>query len=329
MKEDDIRPAALLDEYFRLLKLDAERLARKSSDFVEVPCPFCGKREPSESFLKDGFDYNLCAGCGSLYVSPRPTAGQLAQYYVDADAVRFWSEQFYRSTASARREKMFRPRARLIAELARQGAFEDLETFVDVGAGYGLFLQEVRDARVFQNLLGLEPEPKLASICRSEGFEIVEKWVEDVREGELQASAAACFEVIEHVFDPLSFLAGCGRLLKTGGVLVLTTLTIDGFDLQVLWDRSRSITPPQHLNFPSLEGMSRLLVRAGLEEVDLSTPGELDLDIIRNLLRANPSMDLPRFVRRLALSEDGVRAEFQEFLRQNRLSSHLRCLARK
>lgn len=329
MKEDDIRPAALLDEYFRLLKLDADTLAKKSREFVEVACPFCEENRIAESFLKDGFHYRSCAGCGSLYVSPRPQPEQLASYYVEAKAVRFWSEQFYKQTAEARREKMFRPRAKLIKDLKERGVITDTGAFVDVGAGYGLFLQEVRTLGLFKRLMGLEPEPRLAAICRAEGFEIVEKWVEDVKDGDFSISVAACFEVIEHVFDPIAFLSGCKRLLKPGGVLVLTTLTIGGFDLQVLWDQSRSITPPQHLNFPSLKGMSLLLSKAGLVEEEISTPGELDLDIIRNVLRQNPDARVPRFARRLAESDDAVRAEFQQFLKRNRLSSHLRCVARR
>ncbi len=329
MKEDEIRPAALLDEYFHLLKLDAESLAKKSRDFVEVACPFCRDDGIAESFLKDGFHYRLCAACGSLYVSPRPRPGQLASYYVDAKAVRFWSQQFYKQTGMARREKMFRPRAQLIKALNERGMFSDTGMFADVGAGYGLFLQEVRALGLFDRLIGLEPEPHLASICREEGFEIIEKRVEDIKEGDLSVSVAACFEVIEHVFDPVSFLAGCKRLLKPGGLIILTTLTIDGFDLQVLWEQSRSITPPQHLNFPSIKGMSLLLSKTGLAEEEISTPGELDLDIVRNVSRQRPDARIPRFARKLAEADDAVREDFQQFLKRNRLSSHLRCIARR
>ncbi|MBV9464173.1 MAG: methyltransferase domain-containing protein [Verrucomicrobiae bacterium] len=336
MKEDDIRPAPLLDEYFRLLKIDAVRLASESNRFVEVDCPFCGGSEREPAFRKDGFSYQLCRSCGSLYVTPRPTREQLARYYTDSEAVRFWSQEFYRSTAAARREKMFRPRARLIQSLHQSGAFAQARgdpvpgtttlSMIDVGAGYGLFLQEVRALNLFKRIAGLEPEPRLGEICRAEGFEVIPKWAEEVPEGE-QFSVATCFEVLEHVFSPVEFLAGCARLLRPGGVLVLTTLTIDGFDLQVLWDHSRSITPPQHLNFPSLRGASALLERAGLREEEISTPGELDLDIVRNWIAQKPEITVPQFVRQLAAAGERTRAEFQEFLQRHRMSSHLRCIA--
>jgi SAM-dependent methyltransferase len=248
---------------------------------------------------------------------------------VDAQAVRFWSEQFYKQTAAGRREKMFRPRAALIRDLNERGLFPDQDVFLDVGAGYGLFLQEVRALGLFKRLVGLEPEPRLAGICKEEGFEISSKWVEEVKDGEFGASVAASFEVIEHVYDPAAFLAGCRKALKPGGVIVLTTLTIDGFDLQVLWEKSRSITPPQHLNFPSLKGISLLLGKAGFQIEEISTPGELDLDIIRNVLRQHAETKVPRFVRALAEAGDSTRQAFQAFLKNNNLSSHLRCIARR
>lgn len=324
MKEHDIRPADLLDEFFRLLKHDAELLAARSGEFVAVPCPFCASDRADLEFSKDGYDYCSCGDCGSLYVSPRPTEAALADYAEHSEAVRFWSTHFYRQTADARREKMFRPRAALAASLLGERSGR----VADIGAGYGLFLQELRALGV-NDLVGIEPDERLAGICRDEGFTVIERWIEELEPGTVDAELATCFEVIEHAFDPLRFLEGCGRALRPGGRLLLTTLTIGGFDLQVLWARSRSITPPQHINFPSLEGMRLLSARAGLMVTELSTPGELDIDIVRNVLIADPAAEVPRFARALALADDPARAELQDVLRRHGLSSHLRCVLQR
>ena len=137
------------------------------------------------------------------------------------------------------------------------------------------------------------------------------------------------FEVLEHTFDPSAFVAACARLVRPGGVLLLTTLTIDGFDLQTLWSRSRQISPPQHLNFLSVEGIGRVLTRAGLEVHDLSTPGRLDVDIVRNAATDQPGLEIGRFASTLLRASEPTREAFQNFLRANGLSSHLRCIARK
>jgi 2-polyprenyl-3-methyl-5-hydroxy-6-metoxy-1,4-benzoquinol methylase len=243
--------------------------------------------------------------------------------------VEFWSTHFYHQTASARREKIFRPRAEHIARILAERGGTPRPVCVDVGAGYALFLEELAALGPCSTLIAIEPDARLAAVCRAQGFPVVEKWVEDVEDGEVQADIATAFEVLEHVFDPVAFLASCGRLLKPGGFLFFSTLTITGFDLQVLWERSRSITPPQHLNFPAAAFVAQLVERAGLRLVWLTTPGELDVDIVRNAVAASPETPVPRFVRALVEADDQTRQAFQRFLQAHRLSSHLQCLAQR
>ncbi len=79
----------------------------------------------------------------------------------------------------------------------------------------------------------------------------------------------------------------------------------------------------------SVAGIRRLLERSGLEVVDLSTPGELDVDIVRNTAAENREIELPRFVQQLINNpEEAVSKKFQRFLKANKLSSHLRGIIR-
>lgn len=329
MKEADIRPQALLDEFFRKLKLDADRLATRRAEFVDVLCPMCGSTAKDDAFEKDGFPYGECRDCHSLFATPRPTATALAEYAATSEAVEFWSTHFYRETAAARRTQIFRPRAVLAADLVRQGLVPPGGRLADIGAGYGLFLTEASSLNAFGEIVGIEPDARLAAICRDAGVRVIEQPVESIPPGTVEADLASAFEVLEHVFDPLSFLRASAGVVKHGGILLVTTLTISGFDLQVLWDRSRSITPPQHLNFPSVAGMEQLLARAGLEALSVTTPGRLDVDIVRNRLAAEPALPVPRFARSIAGATEPVRQAFQRFLSENRLSSHIQCVARK
>lgn len=328
MTEDDIRPKPLLDEFFALLKRDANRLAARRADFVDLPCGFCG-RAGRHAFDKDGFAYCSCDGCGSLFVNPRPSAAVLADYTNTSEAIEFWSSHFYKETADARRERIFKPRAQLAVAVARQHRLTGPVRFADIGAGYGLFLAELKIAAPAWSLTAIEPDSRLAAICRNEGFTTIARTVEDFSDGELAMDFVSAFEVLEHVFNPLEFLTACRRLLRPGGFALVTTLTISGFDLQVLWDRSRSITPPQHLNFPAVGAVERFASRAGFDVVDVATPGELDVDIVRNVLRDRPDDVRDRFARDIACADDATRKAFQQFLKANRRSSHLRCLLRR
>lgn len=328
MKEADIRPKALLDEFFAYMKADAERLAARRADFVDVPCPGCGGSDAALAFEKDGFPYQECRTCHSLFASPRPSPEALIDYAMNSRAVEFWSTHFYRQTADARRAQIFRPRAGIVAELVKNGTAGG-GTFVDVGAGYGLFLQEIAATGAFTAVRGIEPDRRLAQVCRDEGFDTLETWVEDMAPGTVDADFATAFEVLEHTYDPQAFIRACGALLKPGGVLLFTTLSISGFDLLTLWQHSRQISPPQHLNFLSTQGIELLTRRAGLEVVELATPGQLDVDIVRNASIADPSLDIGRFARAIVNGSDETRRDFQAFLRAHRLSSHVRCIARR
>lgn len=328
MREDDIRPKPLLDEFFVRLQRDAVRLAARTSEFIEVPCPFCGSAADVGWFDKEGFRYVECAECGSLYASPRPAPALLRQFYETSEAVEFWSAQFYRQTAQARREQMFRPRAARIAALATQYGLPADAVCADIGAGYGLFALELAALRRFTRIVAVEPDARLAAICREQGFPVVERWIEDLAPGDVGAHLATAFEVLEHVFDPLAFIRAAANAIVPGGLLFFSTLAASGFDIQTLWEHSRSVSPPQHLNFPSIDGARRLIRRAGLEEVEITTPGELDVDIVRNRLQAHPELPVPRFARTIAAADDEARNAFQQVLCQHRLSSHLQCLAR-
>ncbi len=110
--------------------------------------------------------------------------------------------------------------------------------------------------------------------------------------------------------------------MSPGGLCFLTSISISGFDLQVLWNNSNSIFPPDRMNVFSIEGLTALLERHGFECIELSTPGLLDVEIVANAYRQNPSMRLPRFVKYMLDKRDSETYQsFQEFLQRNRLSS--------
>ena len=326
MKEHDIRPRDLFGRFLAAAAEDAADLAAERNAFSPVRCPGCGGDAADPAFEKQGFAYVVCDGCASLYASPRPTAAQLDRFYERSKAAEFFATDFYRDTEAARRARLFEPRARLIAEVARRFALHD--AFGDIGAGYGTLLEEVRATGTFARLVAIEPGERLAAECRAKGFDVLQAPVEQLASGD-ELSMCAAFEVFEHVHDPFAFVSAIARLVRPGGIVLMTTLTISGFDLQELWCDSNSIMPPHHLNFVSVDGMRQLLARCGLEVIELTTPGELDVDIVGNALAANPAIEASRFARQLVASGEPARREFQQFLKAHALSSHLRVMARR
>lgn len=328
MKEEEIRPQDLFNRYLEIVNQDIRNFFGDKSRFVETPCPACGADEGAAAFEKLGFNYRTCGHCETLYLSPRPTESIINDYYRSGAAVKFWSDHFYRETIDARREKIYRPRAERVAGYLRSNPGVGRDLFVDIGSGYGVFLQEMSSQRVFSRCMGIEPAPNMAAECRAKGFDVIEAPAEAVAGRGIGSDFATSFEVIEHVYSPENFLRSIKTVLGKDGLLLFTTLTISGFDLQVLWDRSKSIYPPHHINLMSVDGIRALVERCGMHVVELSTPGRLDVDIVANAYRENPQLPLPGFVRVLLNGGDEAKTAFQSFLSEHLLSSHISVIAK-
>jgi SAM-dependent methyltransferase len=328
MKEADIRPAALFDRYLTLCREDAEHFFRPD-EWEEIACPACGD-DGERRFVKHGFEYRECPTCDTLFASPRPTPGALGRLYTESASARFWASDFYRQTEDARRELMFKPRAATVRAIAGAAGLAEPAAVVDIGSGYGVFCEEVSKQFPRARVCGIEPSPALAAVCRQKGFDVVPRFVEEVRRDDLPVGPGpvvfTSFELFEHLHGPRRFLEQCRSLLRPGDLLVLTTLSGTGFDIRVLWERAKAVFPPHHLNFFNPWSLERLARACGFSDVTVTTPGRLDVDIVRNTLDGG---DEVRFLRTLFRhGDDPARADLQQWLQKHRFSSHMMMVAR-
>ncbi|OPZ05015.1 MAG: hypothetical protein BWZ10_03098 [candidate division BRC1 bacterium ADurb.BinA364] len=195
--------------------------------------------------------------------------------------------------------------------------------YCDLGTNYPLLFAEIGKLGVFDSMFSCSPVPGLEDSCARYGAQVVAAPPDGL-------AAASAFEQLEHVFSPLDYLRGIHRALAGGGLLFLTTRTISGFDLQMLWGHSPYIYAPEHLNLLSVEGIARLLERAGFEMHELSTPGQLDVELAKAAAEGDPAIPIPPFFR-YVLSRRGRETleDWQAFLQKHRLSSHARLAAVK
>lgn len=328
MKEQDIRPSDLFEEYLKLSARDAEACF-VGTPRMHVPCPGCGGSKYVECFTKLGFAYAQCVDCATLYQSPRPPLEAFSRFYSDSVSSQYWAEVFFPAVKEVRRERVFRPRVELISRLCRERGVAP-EVVVEVGAGHGIFLDEWRRQQPRAHVAAVEPNGAMARICRDNGIEVLEALAEDADSWRGKADLLVCFEVIEHVHDSAGFGRALLNLVKPGGFLALTGLGVEGFDIQVLWQRSNSVSPPHHLNFLSCRGLEALLRRVGFAAIEVTTPGQLDVDIVYNSFRSDPSaLAAHRFERTLLSRGEPARVAFQQFLRDHQLSSHMLALAQR
>lgn len=326
MKEEDIRPKAIFDEYLALAAKDAKTYFG-SDDRVHIDCPACGATGVP-TFAKSGFAYDECPACMTLYVNPRPRPEAFSTYYREAPSTHFWATTFYRETAEARREKLWKPKARRIQETMQTHLHDPGQaTVIDIGGGYGIFAEEIA-ALTGRPPIVIEPGPALARTCREKGLRVIEAFLEDVAPGDLPSGPKVfvSFELFEHLQNPADFVTSLQNKMAPGDLFIFTTLSGVGADIQALWDASKSVSPPHHLNFFNPKSATLFLETLGFDVLDATTPGQLDVDIMCN--SADQLKD--RFWRTMTTYlSDEERARMQRHLADLGLSSHMMIVAQR
>lgn len=323
MKERDIRDLDVFRRYLELSRLDADRIFSDKSNFEDIACPACDCADREVEIQKHGFTYVRCAKCETLFVNPRPVIADLQRFYGDSESTTYWVNEFFKPKAENRRQLMFRPRAELIASRFVESSRGRI---AEIGAGFGIFLEELRKLWPESDAIAIEPSSEMARICKQKGLRVLEKMFEDVSESESGFDLLVTFELVEHLQNPFEFFSKARRCLRPGGSLFFTTLSGFGFDIQSLWDGSKSVSPPHHLNFFNPKSVALLLQRCGFSNVDVTTPGRLDWNIVENSIAEG--QDPGRFWHTFARhGDESAKAELQTWLQRHGWSSHMQVIA--
>ncbi len=326
MKEDEIRNRTILNRYLELVSEDVKTLFADRSSFIRINCPACTSTKYEPQFEKLGFVYVQCLDCSTLFVNPRPTVRSLSDFYTRSPSASFWADEFFPPVAEARREMIFLPRAEYVRDTFDE---KSIGTVGDIGAGLGLFLEELQKFWPHCRLMAIEPSIEMADTCQGKGLEVIPSSIGDVSDWDGQFDLLTSFELFEHLYNPSDFLKKVWNLLRPGGHLFLTTLNGGGFDIQVLWEKSKSVTPPHHLNFLNPQSIAILLQKNGFVVEGIDTPGKLDWDIVESMYRED-TVELGRFWKLVAEKASPERkSDLQTWISASGFSSHMRIMASK
>lgn len=329
LSEHELCPDDLLGEHEKAFARDIARLHARRAEFVAVACPACGADSASPEFEKYGFAYLRCPACRTIYMSPRPSERVMADFYANSENYAYWAKHIFPASEATRREKIHKPwLQRVLAYCERFGV--DKRRLVEVGPGFGTFCAVAMEAKAFKEVLAIEPTPELAAACRTRGVKVIEKRVEEVGNEAGTADVLVSFEVIEHLFEPRRFLETAHELVRPGGLLVLSCPNGEGFDIAMLGATSQAVDA-EHVNLFNPRSLSLLASRCGFGPLEVSTPGRLDAEIVRDaVLAGKHSLGDDAFLKRVLIDEwERLGWPFQQFLADNGLSSHMWLVARR
>ncbi|MEW5989267.1 MAG: class I SAM-dependent methyltransferase, partial [Chloroflexota bacterium] len=232
----------------------------------EVSCNLCGHDEPElvnrgpDLLLNRPGDFCLvrCRHCGLIYQNPALTLAELGDYYPDdylpyAKAIQSESSPFRRLDLEY---GLVRRCRRLMRHRPSPGRL------LDVGCATGLFLNAMRE-RDWQ-VAGVEPSLNASTYARQTfNLDIYTGTLEEAGLPAAHFDAVTLWDVLEHVIDPKATLAEIGRILKPGGLLVLSLPNPSCVEARLFgshwlgWDR------PRHLHLFTRPVLQRYLSDTG------------------------------------------------------------------
>ena len=138
------------------------------------------------------------------------------------------------------------------------------------------------------------------------------------------------FEVIEHINDPFFFLKKVKQMLKKKGLVIFSCPNGQGFDVAMMQDGSNTIDH-EHLNYFNTDSISHLLKRTGFATYEISTPGKLDTELVKNFVLQKKNINQLidhrlSWIKKINSKELQI---LQKWIVKNKLSSHMFIVAKK
>jgi SAM-dependent methyltransferase len=231
------------------------------SGVEEIACPLCGGDRHTPWAQENGFAAVRCAGCGLIYVNPRPVGT-----YID-EAVRTGAhrEESLQLNVRARRVPgKIRTYRQLIGSLFADvmGAGRPIR-WLDVGAGYGEVVEAVQAlAPAGSRIEGLEPMAPKAQAARALGLCVHEAYLRNVSD---RYDFVSAINVFSHVPDFREFLQEIKGVLNPGGEVLIETG--NAADIGARSNFPDQLMLPDHLVFAGEAHMQRFLAESGFDIV--------------------------------------------------------------
>lgn len=227
---------------------------------VKVPCPLCGSEEARLVFeVKDYsfqctsqvFGVQRCISCGCGYLSPRPKAEEMANYYPKEyywswegeDKPVAWTELI------SKRRLQLENKASWLAELSPG-------RLLDIGAQKGEFLWYMLQRG--WHVEGIEMD---GSVPNPAGMAIR---YGDFLKMDLPRESYDCitlWAVLEHVYQPAAYMKKVAELLRPGGRVVVLVTNFNSIQGRFF----RADDYPRHLTLFTIGSVKRLCDKHGLE----------------------------------------------------------------
>lgn len=242
----------------------AQRMPWTDADMETVTCCVCGV--PGRPVYRlPPFEVVRCPVCTLLFVSPRLGPDALQRLYDQPEY--FEGPNGVYGSRNPRSAAMILQRTWMAGRLATLARFTPPPaTLLEVGSGYGLFLDAARLAGY--SARGVELSRTGADHARQQlNLDVFCGQLADAPTDPVDAICA--FDTIEHVPDPLEFLRAVHSRLAIGGTVMLTLPYADSSPARLLRSNWWTLKPEQHITHFTVPTLRLVAARAGLAITDI------------------------------------------------------------
>jgi 2-polyprenyl-3-methyl-5-hydroxy-6-metoxy-1,4-benzoquinol methylase len=231
-------------------------------------CFICGGEKFTCFYTRKGgpYNYNQCVSCGlfisSLAEQSDKRHGQLKSYVEDPV---IHDNSTDRSDYSVQRHAVYKK------ELRALGAYRKLNHLLDIGFGSGDFLLAAKNMQ--WRVMGTEISSCHVLAARQKGLKV---YLGNVTEADMEQESfdvVRMHNVIEHLKDPCGFVQLANKLLRHGGLLLLSTLNTDSYTASFQKDNWKYLDPRYHVHLFNISNLSLLLKKTGFKGKRLRTRG--------------------------------------------------------
>ena len=208
-------------------------------------------------FTRHGWRVCRCPECTLLFVHPLPSGEAIRGIYAEGYFRR--GGKYVRAGEGPERDPAYANYQENLDQVARH---KPAGALLDVGCATGGFLKAAAERGY--RVAGVEISDVAVRHAR-------ERLGLEVHQGDLASAGLASgsvdvitfWDVVEHLDDPLAVLAEAFRVLRPGGVLLMTTGDAGSRWAKLAGRFWHLMTPPQHLFFFNQTSLSRALEMSG------------------------------------------------------------------